>query len=71
MRWLDEPLERGDSYTVRAYVPDPTRARDARGAAPTYDLDLLQYTRVALPLAGETALDQRPRQRRTRRPPRA
>ena len=55
LRKLDEPLERGDSYRVRAYVPDPS-AREMRRAPASYDTDLLQYTRVSLPLAGENAL---------------
>ena len=55
LRKLDEPLERGDSYRVRAYFPDPS-AREMRRAPASYDSDLLQYTRVSLPLAGETAL---------------
>ena len=29
----DDPLERGDSYTVRAYAPDPTPGPDARAPA--------------------------------------
>ena len=55
VRKLDEPLERGDSYRVRAYVPDPS-AREMRRAPRVYDPDMLQYTRVSLPLAGEDAL---------------
>ena len=35
----DEPLERGDSYTVRAYAPDPT-AGQMRGAPETSSLAL-------------------------------
>ncbi len=32
IRRLDEPMERGDSYRVRAYVPDP-RPREMRSVA--------------------------------------
>ena len=70
LRRLDEPLERGDSYRVRAYVPDPS-AREMRAAPAAYDLDLLQYTRVALPLGGRDRAPPRPRRAAARRPPRA
>ncbi|HEU0023815.1 MAG TPA: transglutaminaseTgpA domain-containing protein, partial [Thermoleophilaceae bacterium] len=52
----DEPLERGDSYTVRAYAPDPTAAqmREAPAATP---ISLLQYTTILLPADGESALE--------------
>jgi transglutaminase-like putative cysteine protease len=55
IRRFDQPLERGDGYSVRAYVPDPS-AREMRRAPAEYDLDLLQYTRVSLPLPGENAI---------------
>ena len=55
VRRLDEPLERGDSYTVRSYVPDPSPER-MRAADSAYPTALEQYTRVELPLRGETAL---------------
>ncbi len=55
VRRLDEPLERGDAYTVRSYVPDPGPER-MRAAARAYPAQLDQYTRIELPLAGETAL---------------
>jgi len=55
VRRLDESLERGDSYTVRSYVPDPGAER-MRAAGSAYPTELGQYTRVALPLRGETAL---------------
>ena len=49
--------------------PNP-RAREMRAAPSEYDLDMLQYTRVELPLAGETAIS-RDLDRATRRRPRA
>ncbi len=55
LRKLDQPLERGDDYRVRAYVPDPS-AREMRRAEDPVDGDLLQYTRLLLPLEGEDAI---------------
>lgn len=55
LRLLGEPLERGDSYTVRAYSPDPGEERMRAASAP-YSPDLRQYTRIELPAPGETAL---------------
>jgi protein-glutamine gamma-glutamyltransferase len=52
----DDPLERGDSYTVRAYAPDPT-AGQMRGAPEASSQSLLQFTTLALPDPGESALD--------------
>ncbi len=54
----DDPLERGDSYTVRAYAPDPT-AGQMRGAPEASSQSLLQFTSLALPVAGESALEPR------------
>ncbi len=59
LRRLDEPLRRGDSYTVRAYVPDPS-AREMRADSGPYAASLIQYTRVALPSPGEDALNTGP-----------
>ncbi len=64
VRRLDEPLRRGDSYRVRAYVPDPS-GREMRAASSVYDLDMQQYTRVAIPVGGETALRTGPDERRS------
>lgn len=55
VRRLDEPIERGESYTVRSYVPDPSAER-MRAADAAYEQGLDQYTRIDLPLRGETAL---------------
>jgi transglutaminase-like putative cysteine protease len=45
---LDEPLEKGDSYTVSAYAPKPTEAQ-MRGAPTGYPADLARYTELQLP----------------------
>ena len=55
-RLLDEPLERGDSYVVRAYAPNPSAA-EMRRAGFDYDLDAYPYTEIYLPNAGESALE--------------
>ncbi len=52
---LDQPLRRGDSYTVSSYDPTPT-AREMRAADGPYDAQLVEYTGIALPRAGEDAL---------------
>jgi protein-glutamine gamma-glutamyltransferase len=52
---FDGMLEEGDSYTVRAYVPDPTPAQLA--AAPEgYSGELVQYTQIQLPGPQESGL---------------
>ena len=51
VRRLDEPLRRGDSYTVRTYDPNPT-PRQMRAATDAYGPALGQYTGIALPLPG-------------------
>lgn len=57
VRQLEEPLRRGDSYTVRIYAPNPS-AREMRAAPDRYLPDLAQYTTVALPRRGVDALAQ-------------
>jgi transglutaminase-like putative cysteine protease len=52
---LDDPLRSGDTYTVEAYVPDPSAER-LRRASTDYESAFGQYTRVGLPRPGETAL---------------
>jgi transglutaminase-like putative cysteine protease len=59
IRTSESPLERGDSYTVRAYAPDPTAAQ-MRAAPGHSEAALLQYTDVLLPQRGESALDSGP-----------
>jgi transglutaminase-like putative cysteine protease len=53
-RALEEPLDKGDAYTVDAYAPHPT-ARQMRGAPRGYGPALSQYTEILLPRRGETA----------------
>ena len=54
LRRLDEPLERGDSYTVRSYAPDPTpsavraAAGSTRPSSTIHPLDLPRGARRAL-----------------------
>lgn len=55
LRTLDEPLGRGEKYTVQAYSPNPSKERMREADAP-YPRELSQYTRVELPVPGETAL---------------
>ena len=52
IRVLGEPLERGDSYTINSYSPNPKPA-ELRAAEGQYDLTLSRYTRIGLP-AGAT-----------------
>jgi protein-glutamine gamma-glutamyltransferase len=51
----DDPLSDGDSYTVRAYVPDPT-AEQMAAAPPRYPAALAQYTRIELPQQGSVTV---------------
>jgi protein-glutamine gamma-glutamyltransferase len=51
---LDEPLEKGDTYTVRSYAPEPTPTQ-MRGAPRSYPDSLEAYTTVFLPPPGVTA----------------
>ena len=57
---LDEPLADGERYTVRAYVPDPSRRR-MRAAADRYGEEFRQYTTIFLPPPGVNALTAPPR----------
>jgi hypothetical protein len=47
-------LEEGDSYSVRAYAPNPTKSQMQR-AAQGYSEPLVRYTAIQLPRPGETA----------------
>ncbi|MEK6229212.1 MAG: transglutaminaseTgpA domain-containing protein [Actinomycetota bacterium] len=58
IRTLGEPLERGDSYTVNSYSPNP-KPRELRAADAPYDLELEPYTRIGLPGARD-AVTERP-----------
>jgi transglutaminase-like putative cysteine protease len=53
---IGDPLEQGDSYTVRAYVPSPT-AKQMRQAPAGYSPGLQDWTRIEVPqgFSGETA----------------
>jgi protein-glutamine gamma-glutamyltransferase len=53
---FDGPLERGDSYTVEAYTPDPT-ADQLRAVPDGYPDGLIRYTQIFLPRPGQTALE--------------
>ena len=51
-----DALEKGDSYTVRTYAPDPTRAQ-MRTAEPGYPSRHRRYAVVELPPPGASAID--------------
>ena len=61
IRVIDSPLSSGDTYTVRAYVPDPSAAR-MRGAPSTFATQFLSYTYVTLPGARDSAVTAGPPQ---------
>ena len=48
IRSLGEPLERGDSYTVNSYSPNP-KPRELRAADAPYELAFARYARIGLP----------------------
>jgi protein-glutamine gamma-glutamyltransferase len=52
---LTDPLEKGDSYTVQAYVPTPT-ADQMRGAPQEYTDVMRNYTAVFVPRPGDGTL---------------
>jgi transglutaminase-like putative cysteine protease len=53
-RLYGDPIEKGDSYTVRTYAPNPT-AGQMRHAPAGYARDLIEYTTIRLPNPGESA----------------
>jgi len=53
---VDAPLSRGDTYTVTAYVPEPT-VDELRRAPSRFPTDLLPYTYFDLPSASQSGLD--------------
>ena len=55
---LDEPLKKGESYMVAAYVPRPS-ASQMRGAPTGYPPDIGRYTTLELPGAGEVVMPPR------------
>src|SRR6185436_10090439 len=48
-------LEEGDTYSVRAYVPNPTRAQ-MQNAPQGYAQEEIRYTAIQLPNPGESAI---------------
>jgi protein-glutamine gamma-glutamyltransferase len=52
---LDEPLAKGDLYTVSGYAPKPTAAQ-MRGAPTGYPADMTHYTDLDLPGQGEVEI---------------
>jgi transglutaminase-like putative cysteine protease len=50
-------LEKGDTYSVRVYAPNPTRAQ-MQGAPKGYDANLARYTAITLPHRGESVTDE-------------
>jgi protein-glutamine gamma-glutamyltransferase len=56
-RLLGDPLEEGDSYTVHAYAPDPSRKLMQRSTVDGYPGDYSRYTRILLPGPGDSATE--------------
>ncbi len=56
-RLLGDPLEEGDSYTVHAYAPDPSRGLMRRSTKDGYAGYYSRYTRIFLPGPGESATE--------------
>jgi protein-glutamine gamma-glutamyltransferase len=52
---VTDPLTDGDSYTVRAYVPDPT-AQQMVASPPRYPPALAHYTSIELPQRGSVTV---------------
>ena len=50
-------LEEGDSYSVRAYAPNPTREQ-MKGVPKGFAQNLVRYTAIQLPRKGESAIDE-------------
>jgi hypothetical protein len=50
-------LEEGDTYSVRAYAPNPTR-KQMQGAPRGYNQNLARYTAISLPRPGESVTDE-------------
>ena len=65
VRLIDKPLREGDTYTVRAYVPDPSAER-MRQTPDTWDESLRSYVTFSLPRPGENALELAPGELRRR-----
>ncbi len=52
----EEPLEKGDSYSIRTYAPDPS-ARQMTEAPEGYPDSYVNYTALYLPNSGESATE--------------
>ena len=50
-------LEKGDTYSVRAYAPNPTR-KQMQGSPKGYSANLARYTAITLPHPGESVIDE-------------
>ena len=50
-------LEKGDTYSVRVYAPNPTK-KQMQGAPKGYDANLARYTAITLPHRGESVTDE-------------
>ena len=61
-RSLDGQLQEGDSYQLKAYVPNPS-SRELRAAPQAWEAQFRSYLRIELPLPGETNLNPAPRVR--------
>ena len=55
-RLRGRPLEKGDSYTIQAYAPNPTKEQ-MRGSPQSYQDFLVRYTAIQLPNPGESATE--------------
>jgi hypothetical protein len=53
---LGDPLEKGDTYTVKTYAPNPTRAQ-MRAAVPEYPGRFVGATAIVLPPPGASAIE--------------
>jgi transglutaminase-like putative cysteine protease len=51
-----DPLEKGDSYMIDTYAPDPSRAQ-MRAAYPGYPARFVSYTALDLPPPGASAIE--------------
>ena len=65
VRLVDDPLEKGDSYSIRAYVPDPSQDQ-MRAAPDSWEEALRSYVSFSLPRPGENAIDLAPGELRRR-----
>jgi protein-glutamine gamma-glutamyltransferase len=50
-----QPLEKGDSYEIQTYAPDPTQAQ-MRAAVQGYPNEIVRYTALELPARGTSAI---------------